>query len=117
MSPQASHHDLPNIPEPWSSLFGYARRQYAYELRSNEIGFKLSDARMSDIAERRTAQAARRDAVLGYVREKEYRTTAQIAAQFGGPLDRTYRDLASLRGRGILVSVTVDGQRVWRINQ
>jgi hypothetical protein len=113
---QASQHEVPKIPEPWSSMFGFARRQYAYELRSNEIGFKLSDARIADIDERRAAQAARRDAVLGYVREKGQRTTAQIAAQFGGVLDRTYRDLASLRSRGILASVTVDGQRVWRIS-
>jgi hypothetical protein len=114
---QTSQHEVPKIPEPWSSMFGYARREHAYDLRSDAIGFKLSDARLSDIEERRAAHAARRESVLGYVRENGQRTTAQISARFGGVLDRTYRDLASLRSRGVLISVTVDGQRVWRINQ
>jgi predicted HTH transcriptional regulator len=115
MTAQASHHDLPNIPEPWSSLFGFARREHAYELRSDAIGFKLSDARLSDIEKRRVAQSARREAAIRYVTENGGRTAAQIAEHLGYVLDRTYRDLASLRSRGILISVTVDGQRVWRV--
>jgi predicted HTH transcriptional regulator len=117
MTAQASQHGMPSIPEPWSSMFGFSRRQYAYELRSNEIGFKLSDARVEQIAERRAIQAERRAALLEYVRANGNRTTGQIAEKLEISADRAYRDLTAMRNDGAMDSVTVDGQRVWRINK